>query len=50
MAFHPMYTVGAQINECTLLHITKDKRKVKEISLDMMKRVLLAPLAMRARN
>ncbi|MDR1904555.1 MAG: ABC transporter ATP-binding protein [Treponema sp.] len=42
IAFHPMYTVGSQINECTLLHITKDKKKAKELSLDMMKRVGIA--------
>jgi peptide/nickel transport system ATP-binding protein len=41
-AFHPMYTVGSQINECTLLHITKDKKQAKEISLNMMKQVGIA--------
>jgi peptide/nickel transport system ATP-binding protein len=42
VAFHPMYTVGEQINECTLLHISKNKREAKEISLDMMNRVGIA--------
>ncbi len=42
VAFHPMYTIGSQINECTRLHITKDKRKSKEITLDMMKKVGIA--------
>lgn len=42
VAFHPMYTIGAQINECTKLHITSDKVKSKEITLDMMKRVGIA--------
>jgi peptide/nickel transport system ATP-binding protein len=41
-AFHPMYTIGAQINECCLLHITPDKKAAREISLDMMKRVGIA--------
>jgi peptide/nickel transport system ATP-binding protein len=41
-AFHPMYTIGAQINESCLLHITKDKKKAREISIDMMKRVGIA--------
>lgn len=42
VAFSPMYTIGNQINECTRLHITKDKKKSKEISLEMMKRVGIA--------
>jgi peptide/nickel transport system ATP-binding protein len=42
VAFHPMYTIGSQINESCLLHITRDKKKAKEISLDMMKRVGIA--------
>ena len=33
IAFSPMYTIGNQINEATRLHITKDKKKSKEISL-----------------
>jgi peptide/nickel transport system ATP-binding protein len=41
-AFHPMYTIGAQINECCLLHITPDKKAARKISLDMMKRVGIA--------
>ncbi len=42
VAFSPMYTIGNQINEATLLHITKDKKKAKEISLNMMKLVGIA--------
>lgn len=42
VAFSPMYTIGSQINECTRLHITKDKVKSKEISLEMMKKVGIA--------
>ena len=37
-----MYTIGNQINESTRLHITKDKKKAKAISLDMMKKVGIA--------
>ena len=42
VAFSPMYTVGNQINECTRLHITKDKKKSKELSIEMMKKVGIA--------
>ncbi len=42
VAFSPMYTIGNQINEATLLHITKDKKKAREITLDMMKMVGIA--------
>ncbi len=42
VAFSPMYTIGSQINEATLLHITKDKVKAKEISLGVMKKVGIA--------
>ena len=42
VAFSPMYTIGSQINECTRLHITKDKEKSKELSLAMMKKVGIA--------
>ena len=42
VAFSPMYTIGNQINEATLLHITKDKKKAKEISLGVMKKVGIA--------
>ncbi len=42
VAFSPMYTIGNQINEATLLHITKDKQKAKEISLEMMRLVGIA--------
>lgn len=42
VAFSPMYTIGNQINEATLLHITKDKKKAKELSLDVMRKVGIA--------
>ena len=42
VAFSPMYTIGNQINECTLLHITKDKKKAKEISMEVMRKVGIA--------
>lgn len=42
VSFSPMYTIGNQINECTRLHITKDKVKSKEISMEMMKKVGIA--------
>ena len=42
VAFSPMYTIGNQINECTLLHITKDKKKAKQISMDVMRKVGIA--------
>ncbi|MGN1368896.1 MAG: ABC transporter ATP-binding protein [Aristaeellaceae bacterium] len=42
VAFSPMYTIGNQINEATLLHITKDRKKAKQISIDMMKLVGIA--------
>ncbi len=42
VAFSPMYTIGNQINEATLLHITKDKAKAREITLNMMKMVGIA--------
>ena len=42
VAFSPMYTIGNQINECTRLHITRDKKESKAITLDMMKRVGIA--------
>ncbi len=42
VAFSPMYTIGNQINEATLLHITRDKKKAKEISLEVMRKVGIA--------
>lgn len=42
VAFSPMYTIGNQINECTRLHITRDKKKSKEISLEIMRKVGIA--------
>ena len=42
VAFSPLYTIGNQITEATLLHITKDKKKAKEITLEVMKKVGIA--------
>ena len=42
IAFSPMYTIGNQINEATRLHITKDKKKSKEISMEVMRKVGIA--------
>ena len=42
VAFSPMYTIGNQINEATFLHITKDKKKAKEISMEVMRKVGIA--------
>lgn len=42
VAFHPMYTIGAQINESCLLHITKNKTEAKAITIDIMKKVGIA--------
>ncbi len=42
VAFSPMYTIGNQINEATLLHITSNKEKAKNISLEVMKKVGIA--------
>ena len=39
---HHGYTIGNQITEATLLHITKDKKKAKEISLEVMRKVGIA--------
>jgi len=41
-AFSPMYTIGNQIMENALLHITKSKSEAKEISLYMMNLVGIA--------
>ena len=42
VSFSPMYTIGSQINECTMLHITQDKAESKRITLEMMKMVGIA--------
>ncbi len=42
VAFSPMYTIGNQINEATRLHITKDKKKSREISMEVMRKVGIA--------
>ena len=41
-AFSPMYTIGNQIMENALLHITRKKVEAREISLAMMKLVGIA--------
>lgn len=35
----PVHTIGQQIIEAILLHITKDKREARELALDMINRV-----------
>lgn len=42
VAFSPLFTIGNQINEATRLHITSDRKKSKEISLSVMKKVGIA--------
>lgn len=42
VAFSPLYTIGNQINECTRLHVTKDKVKSKALSVEMMEKVGIA--------
>lgn len=42
VAFSPLYTIGNQISEAALLHITKDKKEAKAYSLAMMKKVGIA--------
>ncbi len=42
VAFSPLYTIGNQINECTRLHITKDKKESRRLSIEMMKKVGIA--------
>ena len=42
VAFSPLYTIGNQIREAALLHITKDKKEAKAISIAMMKKVGIA--------
>lgn len=42
VSFSPMYTIGNQINECTRLHITKDKKRSKELSMEIMRKVGIA--------
>ncbi len=42
VAFSPMYTIGNQISEAALLHITSDKAEAKRLSLEVMKKVGIA--------
>jgi peptide/nickel transport system ATP-binding protein len=41
-AFSPLFTVGNQLSEAVKLHMTKDKKKAKEIVIRMMNRVGIA--------
>jgi peptide/nickel transport system ATP-binding protein len=41
-SFSPLFTIGHQLSEMVYLHITKDKKKAKEIVLDSMRRVGIA--------
>lgn len=38
----PVHTIGAQIMESILIHVTPDKRTAKEIALDMLERVKIS--------
>ncbi len=38
-SFSPLFTVGNQISEAVRIHITKDKKKARQLSIDMMKRI-----------
>ena len=42
VAFSPLYTIGNQISEAALLHITKNRQEAKELSIAMMKKVGIA--------
>ncbi|MDF2800726.1 MAG: nickel/peptide transporter ATP-binding protein [Anaerocolumna sp.] len=41
-SFSPLFTIGHQISEFVRLHITKDKKKAKEIAIESMKKVGIA--------
>ncbi len=41
-SFSPLFTIGHQIAENVRLHITKDKKQAKEITIEAMKRVGIA--------
>ena len=41
-SFSPLFTIGHQISESVRLHITKDKKKAKEISIEAMSKVGIA--------
>ncbi len=38
----PVHTIGAQIMESILIHVTQDKRAAKEIALDMLEKVKIS--------
>lgn len=41
-SFSPLYTIGNQISELILLHLTKDKNEAKKLAIEAMKRVGIA--------
>ncbi|WP_240840876.1 ABC transporter ATP-binding protein [Acidaminobacter sp. JC074] len=41
-SFSPLFTVGNQISEAVRLHITKDRKQARELSVKMMERVGIA--------
>jgi peptide/nickel transport system ATP-binding protein len=41
-SFSPLFTIGHQISEFVRLHITKDKKKAREISIEAMRKVGIA--------
>ncbi|GIN71817.1 dipeptide/oligopeptide/nickel ABC transporter ATP-binding protein [Bacillus sp. J14TS2] len=38
-AFSPIYTIGNQLVEAILLHVTKDEREAKKVAIDTLKKV-----------
>ncbi|NLU53296.1 MAG: ABC transporter ATP-binding protein [Clostridiaceae bacterium] len=41
-SFSPLYTIGNQMSEVILLHMTKDKKKAKELAIEALRRVGIA--------
>jgi peptide/nickel transport system ATP-binding protein len=41
-SFSPLFTIGHQISEFVRLHMTKDKKKAKEIAIEAMRKVGIA--------
>jgi peptide/nickel transport system ATP-binding protein len=41
-SFSPLFTIGHQISEFVRLHMTKDKKKAKDISIEAMRKVGIA--------
>jgi len=41
-SFSPLYTIGNQMSEVILLHLTRDKNKAKEMAIEALRRVGIA--------